>query len=50
MLNHKNLVILYGVCKEVSPIYIVTEFMKHGKDPYVYNPYGYIICIKYFYV
>jgi len=37
MLNHKNLVLLYGVCKEVSPIYIVTEFMKLGKRSYIHN-------------
>ena len=29
-LTHPNLVQLYGVCS-AAPIYIVTEFMKHGK-------------------
>ncbi|KAJ0179393.1 hypothetical protein K1T71_005105 [Dendrolimus kikuchii] len=29
-LQHQNLVQLYGVCSKHRPIYIVTEFMKHG--------------------
>ncbi|XP_013413800.1 tyrosine-protein kinase Tec-like isoform X1 [Lingula anatina] len=29
-LQHPNLVQLYGVCTKRRPIYIVTEFMKHG--------------------
>ncbi|GAB6031135.1 hypothetical protein CHUAL_014209 [Chamberlinius hualienensis] len=29
-LQHPNLVQLYGVCSTHRPIYIVTEFMKHG--------------------
>ncbi|XP_026326375.1 tyrosine-protein kinase Btk29A isoform X3 [Hyposmocoma kahamanoa] len=29
-LQHQNLVQLYGVCSKHRPIYIVTEFMRHG--------------------
>lgn len=29
-LQHQNLVQLYGVCSKHRPIFIVTEFMKHG--------------------
>ncbi|CAB0002088.1 unnamed protein product [Nesidiocoris tenuis] len=29
-LQHSNLVQLYGVCSKHRPIYIVTEYMKHG--------------------
>lgn len=29
-LQHQNLVQLYGVCSKHRPIYIVTEYMKHG--------------------
>lgn len=29
-LQHPNLVQLYGVCSKHRPIYIVTEYMKHG--------------------
>lgn len=29
-LQHANLVQLYGVCSKHRPIYIVTEYMKHG--------------------
>jgi serine/threonine protein kinase len=29
-LQHTNLVQLYGVCSKHRPIYIVTEFMRHG--------------------
>ena len=29
-LRHPNLVQLYGVCTKEEPIYIITEFMKHG--------------------
>ena len=31
MLKHKNLVQLYGVCTEVKPLYIITEYMKYGE-------------------
>ncbi|CAH1776538.1 unnamed protein product [Owenia fusiformis] len=30
MLQHENLVQLYGVCSKQRPIYIVIEYMKHG--------------------
>jgi len=30
MLQHPNLVKLYGICTSCSPIRIVTEFMKNG--------------------
>lgn len=29
-LQHQNLVQLYGVCSKHRPIYIVTEYMRHG--------------------
>ena len=29
-LQHPNLVQLYGVCSKHRPIYIVTEYMRHG--------------------
>ena len=29
-LQHTNLVQLYGVCSKHRPIYIITEYMKHG--------------------
>lgn len=29
-LQHANLVQLYGVCSKHRPIYIVTEYMRHG--------------------
>lgn len=29
-LQHQNLVQLYGVCSKDRPIYIVTEYMRHG--------------------
>lgn len=29
-LQHPNLVQLYGVCSKHRPIYIITEYMKHG--------------------
>ena len=29
-LQHTNLVLLYGVCTKKKPIYIITEYMKHG--------------------
>jgi len=29
-LQHQNLVQLYGVCSKHRPIYIITEYMKHG--------------------
>lgn len=29
-LQHSNLVQLYGVCSKHRPIYIVTEYMRHG--------------------
>jgi len=29
-LQHTNLVQLYGVCSKHRPIYIVTEYMRHG--------------------
>lgn len=29
-LQHQNLVQLYGVCSKHRPIFIVTEYMKHG--------------------
>ena len=32
-LQHANLVQLYGVCTKSRPIYIICEFMRHGK-PY----------------
>ena len=31
MLKHKNLVQLYGVCKQAKPLYIITEYMKYGQ-------------------
>jgi serine/threonine protein kinase len=29
-LQHANLVQLYGVCSKNRPLYIVTEYMRHG--------------------
>ena len=29
-LQHNNLVQLYGVCSKNRPIFIITEYMKHG--------------------
>ena len=29
-MQHQNLVQLYGVCSKDRPIYIVTEYMRHG--------------------
>ena len=29
-LRHPNLVQLYGVCSKQRPIYIVTEYLRHG--------------------
>ena len=29
-LQHPNLVQLYGVCSKNRPLYIVTEYMRHG--------------------
>ena len=32
LLKHDNLVQLYGVCTKSRPMYIVCEFMVHGKS------------------
>ena len=31
MLKHKNLVQLYGVCTQIKPLYIITEYMRYGQ-------------------